>query len=229
MAGVLVTGTDTGVGKTVVSAALIAAARREGLAVRPLKPVLTGSEESEVEPDHALLGRLAGIPAQEVTLFAFPFPASPHLASALAGAPLDAAEVERRSRAAIEAALGRGESVVVEGVGGLLVPLANRYTLADLAVALSLPVVVVARAELGTINHTLLTLEAARRRGLQVAGVVLNRFPQRPGPIEADNLRTVATLGEVAVTAFPVLEAIEPEALCAAAQELPWRSWLAAG
>lgn len=226
MAGVFVTATDTGVGKTFLSAALVALARAAGVAVRPLKPVLTGTEEVGVEHDHVLLGRLAGLDPRDVAQFAFPFPASPHLASALAGAPLDPHQLEQRTVAAVRAAKERDERVVVEGVGGLLVPLAPTYTVADLAAALGLPLVVVARPGLGTINHTLLTIEAARRRDLPVVAVVLNPFPAQPTPIEADNERTIEALAAVPVYRFPAVSAPTADALSQAGAHLPWRSWL---
>ena len=223
--GLFVTGTDTGVGKTYLCAAILAAARRAGVPIRPLKPVLTGTEEVGVEQDHQLLGRLAGLPPDAVAPFAFPFPASPHLASALAGRPLEAQKVVGTVRAELEAAWGRGETVIVEGVGGVIVPLADRYTVLDLVAELGLPALVVARSTLGTINHTALTVRALEGAGVEVVGVVLNRFPKDPGPIEADNKKTVEALLSVAVHTFPDVAA-EPQPLAEAAAALPWQRWL---
>ena len=117
--------------------------------------------------------------------------------------------------------------VVVEGVGGLLVPIAPGYDVRDLAGALGFPVVVVARPGLGTINHTLLTLEAARSAALRVAGVVLNPWPAAPDAIEHSNRETIERLGGVRVSGLPELEAPDPDPLAAAGARLPLEDWLA--
>jgi dethiobiotin synthetase len=120
---------------------------------------------------------------------------SPHLAARLAGVPLHPDALLTAARAAAEAC----DALVVEGVGGLLVPLTDDYLVRDLAVALGYPVVVAARPGLGTINHTLLTLEAARTAGLPVRAVVLTPYPEQPSVIEHSNRETIAALGEVEV------------------------------
>ena len=104
-----------------------------------------------------------------------------------------------------------GDLLVCEGVGGLLVPLASRYSVRDLAVDLALPLVVAASPGLGTINHTLLTIEAARAAGLEVAAVVLTPWPEEPGGIERSNRETIADLGDVQVEVLPRLALDEPE------------------
>ncbi|CAA9507291.1 MAG: Dethiobiotin synthetase [uncultured Solirubrobacteraceae bacterium] len=197
--GLFVTGTDTGVGKSVVSACLVAALRARGERVAAVKPVLTGLDEppapGEWPMDHELLAGAAGTSPDAVTAFTFGPAVSPHLAAELAGTPLDAAAVieETRSRAAT------GDVAIVEGVGGLLVPIAPGLSVRDLAVALGLPLVVVARPGLGTINHTLLTLESARAAGLDVRAVVLNPWPDEPTVMERSNRETIERLGEVEV------------------------------
>ena len=178
MRGVFVTATDTGVGKTYLSCAIAAALRDQGLRVGTAKPVVTGLEEPGPH-DHELLGA--------VTAARFQPPVSPHLAAELAGERLD----PRALLGAAEQAAEGNDVVVVEGVGGLLVPLGDDYTVRDLAVELSLPVVVAARPGLGTINHTLLTLEAARRVDLDVRAVVLTPWPTRPTAMEESNLETL--------------------------------------
>ena len=172
MRGVFVTATDTGVGKTYLSAAIAAELRRQGLRVGVAKPVLTGLDDPGPH-DHELLG---ATPART-----FGPPVSPHLAAELAGTELDPAELVANARAA---AAGH-DAVVVEGVGGLLVPLTCAYDVRDLARELGLPVVVAARPSLGTINHTRLTLEAAS--GLDVRAVVLTPWPAQPTVIEESN------------------------------------------
>src|SRR5205807_4567356 len=147
---------------------------------------------------------------------------SPHLAAELSGVPVRTEELERR----VLAARRDGEQLIVEGVGGLLVPIAPGYDVRALAAALDLPVVVVARPGLGTINHTLLTLEAARSARLRVLGVVLNPWPADPDAIERSNRNTIERLAGVAVSGLPRLEAPDPEALAGAGAALPLDDWL---
>lgn len=178
--GLLVTGTDTGVGKTWVAAGIAAAVRDAGHRVGVYKPVATGVEPGRVsDGDHdvARLWNAAGRPGQieRVCPQIFPDPLAPPVAAARAGARVDAALL--RSGAAWWN--GRCDALVVEGVGGLLCPLTDTETVADLAADLGFPLVIVARLGLGTLNHTLMTVEVAERRGLTVAGVVLNS-PEPP-------------------------------------------------
>lgn len=124
-------------------------------------------------------------------------------------------------RAARSHATG-AEALVVEGVGGLLVPLTSGYLVRDLALDLDLPVVVAARTGLGTISHTLLTVEAARAAGLAVVGVVLTPWPSGPGRVERSNRETIERLGGVAVCG---LRPTDPSRLAAAGTELPLERW----
>lgn len=166
------TGTDTGVGKTVVTAALALALRARGLDAGVVKPLQSGNAAADPEGDAMLLKRWAGLAEEpeEIAPFAFRAPLAPLVAARLEGRSLKLDEVVARVRALA----GRHELVLVEGAGGLLVPVGLAWTIADLAAALGLPLLVVARAGLGTVNHTLLTVAEARRLGLEVAGVVLN-------------------------------------------------------
>jgi dethiobiotin synthetase len=219
--GLFVTGTDTGVGKSVLSASLLAAMRAAGEPVRAYKPVVSGLEERPADgwpPDHELLGLAAGVSPEEVSPLRFAPAVSPHLAAELAGTPIDPAELVRAARA--RAAEG---TLVVEGVGGLLVPLAGSFTVLDLASELALPLLIAARPGLGTINHTLLTLDVARARGLHVRAVVLTPWPSEPGEIERSNRETIARIGDIEVTE---LSATRPSRLADAGAKLPWRSWL---
>jgi dethiobiotin synthase len=196
--GYFVTGTDTGVGKTVVSAALMHRLRTTG-PVRYWKPVQTGIETDD---DTAMVIRLGSCAADE----AWPRgvrlerPLSPHLAAQLAGARIDVASV---ARLLPEPGAARW---IVEGAGGALVPLNESEMMTDLMIRLALPVIVVSRSTLGTINHALLTIEALRRRGLVVAGVVM------VGPPNEDNRLAIARYGEVEVIGeMPWLERLTPE------------------
>jgi dethiobiotin synthetase len=205
--GVFVTGTGTEVGKTVVAAVLARTLATEGRTVAVFKPAVTGLEE-EGEPDHALLRRAAECDQddEEIAPYRYGPPASPHLAAELAGERI---EPERLLAAARSAAAG-SDVLVCEGVGGLLVPLAPDYLVRDLAVDLGLPLVVAASPSLGTINHTLLTLEAARAAGLEAGLVVLTPWPDAPSPIEESNRATTAALGGIRVETLPRLDLSDP-------------------
>lgn len=225
MRGLFVTGTDTGVGKTVVAASIAAALRARGISVRAVKPVLTGLD---VPPspgwahDHELLARATGLRADEVAPVRFGPPVSPHLAAQLSGRALACAELE----GAVRDAAAVADAVVVEGVGGLLVPLWGSYDVRAFARSLELPVVVAARPSLGTINHTLLTLEAARAAGLEVTAVVLTPWPGAPDLVQRSNLQTIARLGGVEVETLALVEGARPELLARAGASLPLERWL---
>jgi dethiobiotin synthetase len=124
------------------------------------------------------------------------------------------------------AAGAAADALIVEGVGGLLVPLAEGFAVRDLAAELSLGVLIAARPGLGTINHSLLTIQAARSAKLDVKAVVMTPWPERPSAMERSNRETVARLGEVEVATLPVIPGPDPAALAHAGEELPWRDWL---
>jgi dethiobiotin synthetase len=230
MRGLFVTATDTGVGKTVVAGSIVAALRARGERVAAYKPVVTGLDEPfapGLPRDHELLAAAAGTPPEAVAPHLFGPAVSPHLAAELAGAELELeAMVVAASAAAAEA---RASVLVAEGVGGLLVPLTRDRTVRDLAVALDFPLVVAARPGLGTISHTLLTLEAARAAGLAVAGVVMTPWPGEPSVIAESNRATIARLGAVDVATLSPLPDGSPPSLAAAGAGLPLAGWLRAG
>jgi dethiobiotin synthetase len=221
--GLFVTGTDTGAGKTVVAGAICAALAERGEAVAAFKPVVTGldDEPGEWPRDHELLAAAssAGQAPDEVAPYRFGPAVSPHYAAELTSERVEPAELVAAARAAGTDADG----LVCEGVGGLLVPLTPGYLVRDLAVDLGLPVVVTARAGLGTINHTLLTVEAARAAGLAVAGVVMTPWPTEPEPIETSNRETVERLAGVPVSGLPPAT---PAKLADAGGRLPLSDWL---
>jgi dethiobiotin synthetase len=225
--GCFVTGTDTGVGKTVVAAAIVAALRRRGLPVRAVKPLVTGLDDPpdpDWPPDHELLARAAGSDPADVILAGFGPPVSPHLAAELAGRP---APTLHWLADGVRAASRDGAFTVVEGVGGLLVPLGPDADVRALARALGLPLVIAARPGLGTINHTLLTLEAARAAALSIAGVVLTPWPADPSVMERSNRDTITRLGSVEVATLGPVARADPELLADAAASLPLQRWLA--
>jgi dethiobiotin synthetase len=175
--------------------------------------------------DHALLAAVTGALPADVCPLTFGPAVSPHLAARLAGA--SAISIDDCVAAARRAAAG-ADVLVVEGVGGLLVPLSDVASIRDLAVALGLPVVVAARPGLGTINHALLTIESARGAGLDVRAVVLTPWPARPTVMQRSNRDTVARHGRVEVATLAEVEC-DVEALARAGAELPWASWLGDG
>jgi dethiobiotin synthetase len=195
MRGIFVTGTDTGVGKTVVSAALM----RRYPNARYWKPVQSGIE---VDDDTAEVRRLTGVTRDRDEGIRLRNPVSPHLAAAQAGIRIDVDSLT-------EWTTSNEDSWIVEGAGGVLTPLNETQTMMNLMVRLGLPVVVVARTALGTINHTLLTLEALRARSLHVAGVVMNGDPN------PDNREAIAYYGKVAILGemprFDLLVSLDPE------------------
>jgi dethiobiotin synthetase len=205
--GLFVTGTGTEVGKTMVAAAIARTLAAEGRRIAVFKPAVTGLDE-EGETDHALLRRASGSRQsdEEIAPYRYGPPASPHLAAAMAGEEIDPERLREAARTAAAAA----ETIVCEGVGGLLVPLSPSYLVRDLAVDLGYPLVVVASPGLGTINHTLLTVESARAAGLEVAAVVLNPWPQVPNEIERSNRETIAELAEARVETLPQLDLNHP-------------------
>lgn len=241
MRGLFVTGTDTEVGKSVVAASICAALAARGERVAAFKPVVTGLDEEpgEFGRDHELLAAAAnaGQSPSEVTPHTFGPAVSPHLAAEMAGMTLEPRELvdaaREQARAAGERFRAPGEQapseppeegvLVCEGVGGLLVPLTPGYLVRDLAIDLALPVVVAARPGLGTISHTLLTVEAARAGGLTVAAVVMTPWPEEPTQMEQSNRDTIARLGDVSVTGLP---RTAPDRLAEAAAALPVEDWL---
>ncbi len=212
--GLFVTGTDTGVGKTRVSAAIAASIATAGRRVGVLKPVATGAVLDSAtgvwhSEDTDLLIDAIGTkpPTHQVTPIVFEAPLAPPVAARLAGTLLTSSRLEADLRSCLDWWVGPGEAevVVVEGVGGLLCPLTEDTTVADLAVSLEFPLIIVARRALGTLNHTLLTVEAAKLRGLRIAGIILNGADPTTDPVaEATNpaelarwIPDVPILGEI--------------------------------
>jgi 8-amino-7-oxononanoate synthase len=180
--GLFVTGTGTGVGKTVVAAALARTLERAGLAVAAMKPAQTGTGEGA--DDLAFIRAAGGVPATRcVAPYVLRRPLAPSVAARMEGTTLELGRIVDTFRALRTEA----DVVVVEGAGGLLVPFSDSADMADLAWALAIPLLVVALPGLGTLNHIALTVEAARTRGLEIAGVVLCGFPAVPGLAEATN------------------------------------------
>ena len=180
-----VTGTDTGVGKTVAAAWLARALARDAR-VALVKPFQTGVADPARDGDEAFYrAALRGTNVAVRTLVALPEPLAPSIAAARAGAPIDVVAALAECRA-----LARNHDIVLlEGAGGLLVPIDDATDMAGFAAALDASLVVVARPSLGTLNHIALTLEAAERRGLAVEMLVISGYPAHAGVVERENLR----------------------------------------
>jgi dethiobiotin synthetase len=210
--GWFVTGTDTGVGKTVVACALARLLVRMDYDTGVMKPVSAGGREDAED-----LIRSAGIDdgLDIVNPVALTEPLSPNLAAERAGTPVDTEKILDSYRALAQ----NHKRMIVEGAGGLLVPLKDDYSTADLAREIGLPLIIVARAALGTINHTLLTIEAARSRKLAIAGVIYNHVtPATGSPAESCSSGIISRISGV-----PCLGTIphitNKSALCEIAEE----------
>ena len=201
--GVFITGTDTGVGKTRVGAALAHLLTGRGLCVRPRKPVESGcptGADGLLPQDAAALREAAGCTEslESVCRYRLQAPLSPERAAELEGMVLDLGQLH----AACLAGVGNDDFLLVEGAGGFYSPLARGALNADLAGGLGLPVLVVAADRLGTLNHTLLTVEAVRMRGLALAGLVLNQPAPQSDPL-MDNAADLERWLQVPVLRLP--------------------------
>jgi len=184
--GVFVTGTSTGVGKTIVAAGIAWAARKRKIDVGVMKPfasaekVFSSKYRSE---DTALLAKASGTIDNDTEMnpFFYSIPASPMMAAEIEGGNVD---IEKAAKACSLLST-RHQFLVVEGIGGIMVPLTENKYVADFARLVDLPIVVVALASLGTLNHTLLTLKACRDYNLEVKGVIVNMMPDKPNLVEA--------------------------------------------
>lgn len=217
-----VTGTDTGVGKTVASGVLCVEGLRAGEQVRYCKPLQTGVGSDGVGADavavQAFVQRFAPespvapplpVGAIEPTPSAFtahelvryPEPLAPAIAAIQDGRPIMRSRIVRQIRALAATC----DTLIVEGAGGLLVPISANDTMADIVADLEAAVVIVARPGLGTINHTMLTVEAARHRKLTLDRVILTPWPDKPGLVEQTNLRWLRTATQVRVVTLPMV------------------------
>jgi dethiobiotin synthetase len=203
-AGLFVSGTDTGIGKTLIACALADSLRRRGVSVGVMKPVETGHGGEGWPADADRLRRAAGSrdPREWVVPYVFAEPVAPWVASRRTGRPIVWDHVLAQA-AKIQSA---HSVVIVEGAGGLAVPITQDQTMVDLAVALGLPVVLVGASRLGTINHTVLSVAYARARGAEVVGIVLNYWePDGDDPAQRDNPAVIE-----AMTGVPIWGTVPP-------------------
>jgi dethiobiotin synthetase len=209
----LVTGTDTGVGKTVIAAALVTALRARGVRALGFKPAETGLEPGQ-DRDSDVLARASGArEALAAPLLQLAEPLAPAVAADRAGTVMNPRDVESR----IEQLRRAGYTLVVEGAGGIMVPLAWDYTVLDLARACDLEAVVVARPGLGTLNHVAMTIAMLRAREVAVRGVVLNGRSASPDLAEATNPAALARmLGVIPIVETPFQSSSDPVSAAAA-------------
>ena len=214
MRGLFITGTDTDCGKTEITLGLMHRLQQEGLSVQGLKPIAAGAGETPVglrNEDALRIQRQCSlrIPYEQINPFVYAPPIAPHLAAEQAGRPIEAGEI----LAAFSSLRAISDCVVVEGAGGWLVPLNDELVIADLAMMLKLPVILVVGMKLGCINHALLTAESIRQSGAVLAGWVANHIDPEMGA-QAGNLRTLVDhlgapcLGEVPYLNHPMPEQI---------------------
>jgi len=202
--GLFITGTDTGVGKTIVGASLVASLRHSGFDMGVMKPIETGF--SLRSSDAVFLKKIAAVkdPLDSICPYRLKHPLSPFTAAKIENVSIRFETIAR----AYEELLQNHQALLVEGAGGLLVPITREKMMADLALYLKLPVLIVSRTGLGTINHTLLSVEAARKRGVEVAGVIFNHLGPRRGLAEKTNpsvirhFLDVPILGEIPYAPF---------------------------
>jgi len=200
-----IVGTGTDVGKTFVAAGVASIAVDAGLATTVVKPVQTGTDG--YEPDTAAIARmlpeLEFPPHRLETILSFAYPASPHLAAEMEGKTIDPEQLlEHMTRLRCETAGKNDAALIVEGAGGVLVPLTRETVYLDIIRRMEIPALLVALAGLGTINHTLLTLEALENAGIKTAGVVLNMAADSlDDPVEQDNAKIIEHISNVPVLA----------------------------
>ncbi len=224
-----ITGTDTGVGKTFVTAALARYLHHLGLKIGVMKPIETGVTNLEQPGNDAqLLAWAAGSedPADLIAPYRFSLPAAPAQAVESVGAHIDIDHI----RFALEKVAQGKDLVLVEGAGGLMVPVQGGYLMADLAKHLGLPLLLVTHPSLGTINHTLLTTFAAQSLGLSMVGFIINKMPANPDAVESEAAHYLASLASADLLGvLPYIHDSEPtqciELLSEAfskMQTLPW-------
>lgn len=199
--GYFITGTDTGIGKTAVTAGLAANLKRKGINVGIMKPVQTGSPKDNnalISLDALFAMAVAGIKDEMelVSPYRLEPPLAPRIAAEITGVTIDLEKINQAYQELCE----RHDFMLVEGAGGIMVPVVERFLMADLIKMFNLPILIVARPGLGTVNHTLLTVEYARSKGIHVAGIIINGLKEsEAGLAERTNPQLVAELSGVPI------------------------------
>ena len=203
MAGLFITGTDTDVGKTVITGAIAAALRNRGQNIGVMKPMASGGVANQdgklIAQDATFLMQAAGISENKrdlVNPVCLEFELTPAVSATISGVEVDIPAILKTYQMAAKTY----DPLIVEGVGGIVAPLWQDYLVADLMVEMALPIIIVTRPNLGTINHTVLTVEYARQRGLQVAGIIINGWNEdEVGILEHSNETYMAQLSQVPI------------------------------
>jgi dethiobiotin synthetase len=220
--GFFITGADTEIGKTLITALLTLGLRRKGISCCPVKPIASGgvlADEALVSEDALTYRRLAQCaePATVLNPLCFRLPASPHFAAESEGRRIDPHSLLPSLSRLAE----RYEILLVEGVGGWLVPITYEYLVADFARELGLPVILVSANRLGTINHTLLSLASIRAYGLEPAGVMMTKpVAGEPTPMEMNNIETIERIGKIDI--LGQVPFLEPDDVTGTDQERLW-------
>ena len=227
--GLFITGTDTGVGKTVIAGA-IADWFRRGLRVAVCKIAATGCphrREGLVSEDAEFLAHCAdaNFPLDVICPQRYAEPLAPAIAAQRAGQPLDWSAIER----SLQEMSADSQIIIIEGVGGLLTPMDDKHTILNTINWLKLPTVIVARASLGTINHTLLTIQSLRSTQAKIAGVVINQYPSdSPGAAEETNPAAIEKYGKIPVLCLTPQENFTPptipRGITAAIDNVDWET-----
>jgi dethiobiotin synthetase len=196
--GIFITGTDTDVGKTFIAAGISAALSARGIDVGVYKPMLSGMDRTDKNSDAMILKTMSAdtSPIEDITPFHFKEPLAPYIAAKLQGISISKSDIMSHW----ETVKNRHEFFIVEGAGGISVPYGEDFLVSDIAVEIGFPIVVVARANLGTVNHTYLTIEYAKRLGLDILGVIINGLDQsRAGIAETTNPKLIEKLCNVSI------------------------------
>lgn len=210
MKGFFVTGTDTDVGKTIISSGIAAVLKEKKIDVGVFKPLLSGVSREDPASDTSLLKQLSqtSLSYEEITPFAFKEPLAPYVAGKLEGKIVRIEEVLTHW----EKIRGKHEFFVVEGAGGISVPLGEQFLVSDLMQAIQLPIVIVARPNLGTFNQIFLTVHYAKSLGLTVAGIVINGISDHPNLAEKTNPKLIEELCGVPILGItPKLKEVTKE------------------
>ncbi|MDA7026741.1 dethiobiotin synthase [Bacillus sp. CLL-7-23] len=197
MKGIFVTGTDTGVGKTIISCGIASLLKEKNIDVGVFKPFLSGILRNNPQSDTALLKQMSHtcLTYEEITPFEYKEPLAPYVAAKQEGKMVSINEVINHWNKIKQ----QHDFFIVEGAGGIAVPLGENYLVAHVIKALQLPVLIVARPDLGTINHTFLTVQYAKQLGLQIAGIVINGRSDRPNLDEITNPNIIEQLCDVPI------------------------------
>lgn len=193
-----ITGTDTDVGKTIVTSGLASICCSGGLKTAVMKPIQTGTakDHADLKKIHQLVPGLEKIPNHLASPYVFKLPASPHLAAKIENQHIDPNIIKQ---AIIEISNTETDILLIEGAGGVLVPLTENFTILDLLKDLQIPVILTASTRLGTINHTLLTIEALRHAKIPITGIIFNKMPNNSGIIEKDNVRIIEKFAKIPI------------------------------